>query len=243
VYARSGARRREAEHRVPPGLQPAAAVDGKRGPGGNGVHPGCPAYQQKNRAPDYPGVARALGVTLTGNQPHALEAARRADGRERRLGWRSVRSGTGEPDRRSIRTAPADDSRFPGARQVFRIRRGVGDLDNLWTTKEIVYGIASLLASPEHLWLLRTATLDRGKTSPLDPRCDLPRELSPAQDQYRSSSSRQLPQLGALAGRANIANARRDLHSHDDVVTVYASNPQQSNRTKITTPEPWLRLG
>jgi hypothetical protein len=43
---------------------------------------------------------------------------------------------------------------FPGARQVFRIRRDVGDLDNVWTTKEIVYGITSLpdgLASPEHL--------------------------------------------------------------------------------------------
>jgi hypothetical protein len=145
----------------------------------------------------YPGVARALG-----GDPHrepaarARSRARRADGRERRLGWRSVRSRTVVPDRRSIRTAPADDSRVPGARQVFphppRRRRPRQPLDH---QRNRVRDRQSA-RQPEHLWLLRTATLDRGKSSPLDPRCDLPRELSPAQDQYRSSSSRQLPQLG-----------------------------------------------
>ena len=175
-------------------------------------------------------------VTLTGNQPHALEAARRADGRERRLGWRSVRSGTGEPDRRSIRTAPADDSRFPGARQVFRIRRGVGDLDNLWTTKEIVYGIASLLASPntsgcyerQHWTVGNRLHWTRDVTS----HENFPQLRTSTAARALASCRNLAINTFRLAGRANIADARRDLHSHDDVVTVYASNPQQSNRTK-----------
>ncbi|WP_030905878.1 hypothetical protein [Streptosporangium amethystogenes] len=51
-------------------------------------------------------------------------------------------------ERRTIRTAPADESLFPGARQAFRLRRDIGDLDGVWTSKEIVYGITSLPAGP-----------------------------------------------------------------------------------------------
>ena len=88
-------------------------------------------------------------VTLTGNQPHALEAARAA------LTGVNADSGGDQCGRvRSYPTAaPSAPPRrmtpgFPEPARSSRIRRGVGDLDNLWTTKEIVYGIASLLASP-----------------------------------------------------------------------------------------------
>jgi hypothetical protein len=43
---------------------------------------------------------------------------------------------------------------FPGARQVFQLRRDTGGLDGVRTSKEIVHGIVSLgtdLASPDHL--------------------------------------------------------------------------------------------
>ncbi|MEU4700778.1 hypothetical protein [Nonomuraea dietziae] len=42
---------------------------------------------------------------------------------------------------------------FPGARQAVRLRRDIGDLDGVWTSKEIVYDITSLpadLAGPAH---------------------------------------------------------------------------------------------
>jgi hypothetical protein len=50
--------------------------------------------------------------------------------------------------------APCDDTLFPGARQVFRLRRDTGGLDGVRTSKEIIHGIVSIgadLASPEHL--------------------------------------------------------------------------------------------
>jgi hypothetical protein len=62
--------------------------------------------------------------------------------------------GHGRTERRTIRTAPADDTIFPGAAQTFRLRRDSGDLDGAWTGKEIVFGVTSLptaLAGPEHL--------------------------------------------------------------------------------------------
>ena len=62
--------------------------------------------------------------------------------------------GHGRAKRRTIRVAPADNTLFPGAAQAFRLRRDTGDLDGVWTHKEIVYGITSLpadLASPTHL--------------------------------------------------------------------------------------------
>lgn len=34
------------------------------------------------------------------------------------------------------RTAPADESLFPGARQTFRLRRDAGDLDGAWTARK-----------------------------------------------------------------------------------------------------------
>jgi predicted transposase YbfD/YdcC len=97
-------------------------------------------------------------LVLKGNQPSALAAARAALAGVN-ADWVADSAvaedrGHGRTERRRIRTAPADDTLFPGARQVFRIRRDVGGLDNVWTTKDIVYGIASLpsgVAGPEHI--------------------------------------------------------------------------------------------
>jgi len=52
--------------------------------------------------------------------------------------------GHGRRERRTVRTASANSIDFPHARQVFRIRRDVGELDGPWTRKEVVYGITDL---------------------------------------------------------------------------------------------------
>jgi hypothetical protein len=55
---------------------------------------------------------------------------------------------------RSIGTAPADGTDWPGAAQVLRIRRDTGRTSGPWTSKEIAYGITSLpadLSGPRHL--------------------------------------------------------------------------------------------
>lgn len=44
--------------------------------------------------------------------------------------------GHGRTERRTIRVAPCDDSLFPGARQVFRLRRDTGGLDGVRTSKQ-----------------------------------------------------------------------------------------------------------
>lgn len=62
--------------------------------------------------------------------------------------------GHGRNERRTLRVAPCDDSLFPGARQVFRLRRDTGGLDGIRTSEEIIHGIVSLNAdpaSPHHL--------------------------------------------------------------------------------------------
>jgi hypothetical protein len=45
---------------------------------------------------------------------------------------------------RQIRAAPADGIDFPGAAQIFRIRRDVFDLAGQRLSKEVVHGITSL---------------------------------------------------------------------------------------------------
>lgn len=136
--------------------------------------------------------------------------------------------GHGRTERRTIRTAPADDVLFPGARQVFRLRRDVGGLDGVWTGKEIVFGVVSMppdLAGPEHInyyershWVVEN-------------RLHWVRDVTFHEDssQLRTGTA---PRAMAtfrnlaisafrLAGRANIAHARRDLLNHDDAFAVY----------------------
>ncbi|MFC7646135.1 ISAs1 family transposase [Streptosporangium lutulentum] len=190
---------RQLTHPAPPGLLPAAALDGKalRGArtaeGGRVVLVGaishehgvilgqCQVASKKGEGP----AARTLlphlpieGMVLTldalhttkttarmitqmgghyvlivkGNQP-LTRAAAHALLSEPDAEWSATTAidddhGHGRTERRTIRTAPADDGLFPGARQAFRLRRDVGDLarppDGPWISKEIVFGIASL---------------------------------------------------------------------------------------------------
>ena len=107
--------------------------------------------------------------------------------------------------------------------QAFRLRRDTGDLDGIWTRKEIVYGITSLpadLAGPAQLnhyerrhWVV-------------EDRLHWVRDVTFGEDasQLRTGTApRALAALRnlaisalRLAGRANIAHARRDLHDHND---------------------------
>ena len=131
--------------------------------------------------------------------------------------------GHGRVERRSIRVAPADDNLFPGAAQAFRLRRDVGCLDGAWTGKEIVYGITSMpadLAGPAHLnhyerrrwhvenrlhWVRDTTWSEDGSQLRTG---TAPRALATFRNLAVSAFR--------LAGRANIAHARRDLHDRND---------------------------
>lgn len=136
--------------------------------------------------------------------------------------------GHGRTERRTIRVADCDDTLFPGARQVFRLRRDTGGLDGVRTHKEIVYGIASMTASlgpPAHL-----NHYIRGHWS-VENRLHYVRDVSFREDasQVRTGNA---PRTTATfrnlaintiryAGRANIAYTRRDLHNRTDVFTIY----------------------
>jgi predicted transposase YbfD/YdcC len=136
--------------------------------------------------------------------------------------------GHGRVERRTIRVAPTDDTLFPGAAQAFRLRRDTGGLDGVWEHKEIVYGITSLpadLASPAHLnyyerrhWVIEN-------------RLHWVRDVTFHEDgsQLRTGTA---PRALAtfrnlaisafrLAGRANIAHARRDLHDRNDAFNTF----------------------
>lgn len=136
--------------------------------------------------------------------------------------------GHGRMERRTIRVAPTDDSLFPGAVQAFRLRRDVGGLDGVWERKEIVYGITSLpadLAGPAHLnyyerrhWVVenrlhwvRDCTLHEDSSQLRTGTA--PRALATFRNLAISAFR--------LAGRANIAHARRDLHDRDDAFNVF----------------------
>jgi predicted transposase YbfD/YdcC len=136
--------------------------------------------------------------------------------------------GHARTERRTIRVAPADEKLFPGAAQAFRLRRDTGGLDGVAASKEIVYGITSLpedLAGPEHLnyyerrhWVVET-------------RLHWTRDVTFSEDHSQVRTGTAPRALAAfrnlaisafrLAGRANIAHARRDLHTHDDAFNTY----------------------
>jgi predicted transposase YbfD/YdcC len=97
-------------------------------------------------------------LIVKGNQPLAHQAAQELlSGTDIEFAHSSTTHddrGHGRTEHRTLRTAPADDTLFPGARQVLRLRRDAGGLDGVRTRKEIVFGITSLpanLAGPEHL--------------------------------------------------------------------------------------------
>jgi predicted transposase YbfD/YdcC len=97
-------------------------------------------------------------LILKGNQPLALQAAQALlSGTDVEFADRrhvADDRGHGRTEHRTLRVADCDDTFFPGARQVFRLRRDTGGLDGVRTSKEIVHGIVSVTAtqaSPEHL--------------------------------------------------------------------------------------------
>jgi len=136
--------------------------------------------------------------------------------------------GHGRVERRTIRVAPADDTLFPGAAQAFRLRRDVGGLDGVWERKEIVYGITNLpadLAGPAHLnyyerrhWVVENRLHWVRDVSFSEDRSQLrtgtaPRALATFRNLAISAFR--------LAGRANIAHARRDLHDRNDAFNTF----------------------
>ncbi|WP_219420693.1 ISAs1 family transposase, partial [Pseudonocardia nigra] len=171
-------------------------------------------------------------LVLKGNQPLALTAAAQVltgpDSDWEHTSAVTDDRGHGRRERRSIRTAETDESLFPGARQVFRLRRDVGELHGPWTSKEIIYGITSLpatLAGPEHL------NYYQRQHWTVENRLHWTRDVTFREDvsQVRTGTT---PRTIAtfrnltistfrLAGRANIAHARRDLRNHDDAFAVF----------------------
>jgi predicted transposase YbfD/YdcC len=166
-------------------------------------------------------------LIIKGNQPIARDAAAALlSGPD--TDWVATTAteddrGHGRVERRTIRVAPADESLFPGAVQAFRLRRDSAGLDGVWTGKEIVYGITSLpadLAGPAQLnhyerrhWVV-------------EDRLHWVRDVTFGEDASQLRTGTAPRALAAfrnlaisalrLAGRANIAHARRDLHDHND---------------------------
>lgn len=171
-------------------------------------------------------------LILKGNQPLARAAAQALlSGSD--AGFTETTAveddrGHGRTERRTLRTAPATDAVFPGAAQVFRLRRDSGGLDGQWTTKEIVFGITSLptdLAGPAHLnhyershWTIenkihwvRDVTFHEDNSQVRTGTA--PRTLATFRNLAISTIR--------LAGRANIAHTRRDLLDRNDAFAVY----------------------
>lgn len=171
-------------------------------------------------------------LILKGNQPLARAAARAllagTDAEWTETTVAEDDRGHGRTERRTIRTAQADDALFPGAGQVFRLRRDTGGLDGTWTGKEIVFGVTSLpahLAGPAHL-----NHYERAHWS-IENKIHWVRDVTFHEDnsQVRTGTAPRalasFRNLGIstfrLAGRANIAHARRDLLNHNDAFAVY----------------------
>ena len=170
-------------------------------------------------------------LIIKGNQPTAQAAAAALLGGPD-TDWVTTTAveddrGHGRVERRTIRVAPADDSLFLSAAQAFRLRRDTGGLDGVWTRKEIVYGITSLpadLAGPAQLnhyerrhWVVEdrlhwVRDVTFGEDSSQIRTGTAPRALAA----FRNLAISAL----RLAGRANIAHARRDLHDHNDAFAV-----------------------
>jgi predicted transposase YbfD/YdcC len=170
---------------------------------------------------------------LKGNQPLALQAAQALlSGTDVKFAEHTNQAGDrghGRTERRTLRVADCDDTLFPAARQVLRLRRDTGGLDGVHTGKQIVYGIASMpadLATPTHL-----NHYSRGHWT-VENRLHYVRDVTFREDssQVRTGTApRNIATFRNLAvstirfaGRVNIAHARRDLHDRTDVFAVYS---------------------
>ena len=171
-------------------------------------------------------------LILKGNQPLASQAAQALlCGTDTEFAERTdidADRGHGRTERRTLRLASADDRLFPDARQVFRLRRDTGGPDGQRTRKEIVYGIVSLpadLAGPAQLnhyarghWCVENRLHWTRDVTFHEDNSQLRTETTP-----RALASFRNLTLNTyrLAGRANIAHARRDLHDRADAFAVY----------------------
>jgi predicted transposase YbfD/YdcC len=136
--------------------------------------------------------------------------------------------GHGRTERRTLRVAACDDTLFPGARQVFRLRRDTGGLDGVRTGKEIIHGVVSVdaqQAGPQHLnhyarghWVVENRLHWTRDVTFHEDDSQLRTGTAPrAAASFRNLSLNTF----RLAGRANIAHARRDLHDRTDAFAVY----------------------
>jgi predicted transposase YbfD/YdcC len=171
-------------------------------------------------------------LILKGNQPLALQAAQALlSGTDVEFADRrhvAADQGHGRTEHRTLRVADCDDTLFPGARQVFRLRRDTGGLDGVRTRKEIVHGIVSVTAtqaSPEHLnhyarghWTVENCLhWTRDVTFHEDGS-----QLRTGNAPRNMAAMRNLAlNTFRLAGRANMAYARRDLQDRADTFTAY----------------------
>jgi predicted transposase YbfD/YdcC len=171
-------------------------------------------------------------LILKGNQPLTYQAAQSLlSGTDTEFADHSDVDddrGHGRTERRTLRVAACDDTLFPGARQVFRLRRDTGGLDGVRTSKEIVHGIVSLgpdMAGPQHL-----NAYTRGHWS-VENRLHWTRDVTFREDNSQLRTGTAPRALASfrnlalntfrLAGRANIAHARRDLHERRNTFAVY----------------------
>lgn len=171
-------------------------------------------------------------LILKGNQPLALRAAqallRGTDTQFAEHTHRDSDRGHGRTEARTLRVADCDDQLFPGARQVFRLRRDTGGLDGVRTSKDIVYAITSLnadQAGPAHLnhytrqhWCVENRLHWVRDVTFHEDASQLRTGTAPrAMATFRNLAVSTI----RFAGRANIAHARRDLHNRTDVFAVY----------------------
>jgi predicted transposase YbfD/YdcC len=171
-------------------------------------------------------------LILKGNQPLARQAARLLlTGTDAEFAATTAVDddrGHGRIERRTLRTALTDSTLFPGARQVFRLRRDTAGLNGVWTDKEIVFGITSLptdLAGPEHL------NFHERQHWCVENRLHWVRDVTFREDSSQLKTGTAPRALASFRNlgintfrldcRANIAHARRDLLNHDDVFAVY----------------------
>ncbi|MFV2104781.1 ISAs1 family transposase, partial [Micromonospora sp. LOL_024] len=200
--------------------------------GRHAAHPGRPAHHEEDRPVDHRTFHAHYLLILKRNQPLALHAAQTLLSGSDTTFADSMDIGSdrghGRTERRTIRVAACDDTLFPGARQVFRLRRDTGGLDGVRTSKQIIYGIASLdadHAGPQHL-----NAYARGHWS-VENKIHWVRGVTFSEDDSQLKTGTAPRNLAAmrnlalntfrLAGRANIAHARRDLHDRADTFAVY----------------------
>lgn len=169
---------------------------------------------------------------LKGNQPLALQAAQALlSGTDVEFADRmhvADDQGHGRTEHRTLRVADCDDRLFPGARQVFRLRRDTGGLDGVRTRKEIVHGIVSVAAAqagPEHLNVYA-----RGHWT-VENCLHWTRDVTFHEDDSQLRTGNAPRNMAAmrnlalntfrLAGRANMAYARRDMQDRANTFAAY----------------------